>query len=76
MAVSFTCEHFNECMEFLKHEELCARATVNVTVAKMVAVEASIAREAASLAAEVMYQEEFHREIVEAAAEAEGIGVI
>ena len=76
MAVSFTCEHFNEYMKFLKHEELSARATVNVTVAKMVAVEASTATEAASLAAEIMYQEEFHREIVEAAAEAEGIGVM
>ena len=76
MVVSFTSEHFNEYMKFLKHEELGARTRVNITVAKMVAVEASIATEAASLAAEVMYQEEFHREIVEAAAEAEGIGVM
>ena len=63
-------------MEFLKHEELCARATVNVTVAKMVAVEASLETEATSLAVEVMYQEECHRENVVAAAEAEGIGVM
>ena len=74
MAVSFTCEHFNEYMKFLKHEELSARATVNVSVAKMVAERASSATEAASLAVEVMYQEECHRE--NDVAEAEGIGVM